>query len=391
MQNIKQQLTKIKSDDLMFVCIALTFFLLPTGTAPPLMAICLVFLAWVFSGKVAQVKDIVKQPWFWPIIPFVVLPWVGLLYSQNMELGLDYAGKTKYWLAVVLTASVSFDEKRTLIIIKCLWAGLSIGALLAGIQFFGILPPVKESQLGFGIVHTLINMYLIIGVLTASFGFKNAESNKSKIILFILILLFSFHIAVSIGRAGYLVFAILSPFVASNLMHGFSFKIKMIVSILFACSLLLSPTVRGTLKTTIMIFDNQKENIFKGEDIEALPRPFIYKEAIKIIIEHPVIGIGTGSLTEPTKAKGHLVNHPHNNFLYMGVSYGLIGMLSCFWLFWNMFKRSWRMRKTRTGYFIFSSCVVLFLGGLFDTQILNTGTLLFLSLSYGMLNHLQKE
>ncbi|MCP3876315.1 MAG: O-antigen ligase family protein [Desulfobacteraceae bacterium] len=287
-----------------------------------------------------------------------------------------------------MTASVTFNEKRSLILIKCLWAGLCLGALLAAIQFFGIMAPITESQLGFGIVHTLINMYLMIGILTASFAFKNVTSTKGKVIMSLIILLLSFHVAVSIGRTGYLIFALLSPLVANNLMHQFSFKIKIIASIILVFSLLLSPTVRGIIKTTSVIFNNNKEKIFKGEDIQRLPRPFIYKEAVKIIIDHPVIGIGTGSITEPTRAMGHSVTHPHNNFLYMGVSYGVIGIFSYFWLFWNMLKRSWEMRQTRTGYFIFSSCIVLFLGGLFDTQILNTGTLLFLSMSYGMLNHL---
>ena len=104
---------------------------------------------------------------------------------------------------------------------------------------------------------------------------------------------------------------------------------------------------------------------------------------------HPFMGIGTGSITEPTKARGHLVTHPHNNFLYMGASYGILGIAACFWLFWKMFKTSWRLRNTALGYFVFSACIVLFLGGMFDTQILNTGTLLFLSLTYGLLNHLR--
>jgi O-antigen ligase len=82
-----------------------------------------------------------------------------------------------------------------------------------------------------------------------------------------------------------------------------------------------------------------------------------------------------------------MVTHPHNNFLYMGVSFGIFGLAACFWFFWKMFKTSWYSRKTGLGYFVLSTCLVLFLGGMFDTQILNTGTLLFLAMAYGMMNH----
>ena len=184
MLNLKRQLSNTKTDDLVFSFIVLTFFLLPTGTAPPLISLGLAFLVWLFSGKIFQIKSIIKQSWFFPVIPFLILPWVGLLYSQNIDLGMDYALKTKYWIAVFITAGFAFDEKRLIILLKWFWAGLLTGAFLALIQFVGIMAPIKEEFLGFGIVHTLISMYLIIGILTASFYFKKAESRKARSVFF---------------------------------------------------------------------------------------------------------------------------------------------------------------------------------------------------------------
>jgi len=388
MKELKQQFSNINSDHLIFYCIALTFFLLPTGTAPPLISIALAFLIWIISGKVRHIMAMIRQPWFYPVLPFLILPWIGLLYSQNMDLGMDYAMKTKYWAAVFITAGVMLDENRVSILLKWFWAGLLMGAFLALIQLMGLMPIIKKGYLGFGIVHTLIGMYLIIGVMTASFYFKNAGSWKQRVILLFLILAFTFHIAVLKGRSGYLIFGLLSPFVANNLMSRFSLKIKVAVSIILICSLLISPVVRKVITDSVVTLIKQKEKVLKGKDIKKMPRPFIIRETVRIMKAHPFIGIGTGSLTEPTKAKGHPVSHPHNNFLYMGVSYGIFGLAACFWLFWKMFKLSWQSRQTALGYFIFSTCSVLFLGGMFDTQILNTGTLLFLSLAYGMMNHL---
>lgn len=389
MQNLKQRLLTIKPNDLIFYFIVLTFFALPTGTAPPLIAIGLAALIWLVSGKIAHIKKIIMQPWFYPVIPFLVLPWIGLLYSQNTDLGMDYALKTKYWLVIFITAGFAFDEEKVFILLKWFWAGLLMGAFLALIQVMGIVTPIQQEYLGFGIVHTLLCMYLITGILTASFYFKNTGSWKGRFVFLFLILAFLFHLAVLRGRTGYLIFGIISPFVANNLMYKFSRKIKIAVAVILVCFLLLSPIVKEEVKGTFVKLNEQKENILKGEYVVELSRFFMVRESVRIIMAHPFMGIGTGSITEATKAKGHLVTHPHNNFLYMGASYGILGIAACFWLFWKMFKTSWRLRNTALGYFVFSACIVLFLGGMFDTQILNTGTLLFLSLTYGLLNHLR--
>lgn len=387
MQNLKQRLLRITTDDLIYYCIVLTFFLLPTGTAPPLISIGLAAMVWMVSGKMFHITSIIKQPWFYPVIPFLVLPWIGLLYSQNLELGLDYALKTKYWIAAFITAGLSLDEKRLYLLLKWFWAGLLMGALLAALQLMGMLTPKNDWYLGFGIVHTLLSMYLLIGILSAALYFKISKSVKNRVVFLFLICAFVFHLAVLKGRSGYLIFGIISPLVAHNLMYRFSLKIKIVVSIILVGSLLFSPVVRKVANNTFVNLNKQKEKILKGEYIKEEPRIFIVRESVRHFMAHPFIGIGTGSLVEPTRAKGHPVTHPHNNVLYMGTSFGIFGMAACFWLFWKMFKISWQSRETVLGYFIFSTCIVLFIGGMFDTLILNTGTLLLLSLTYGLMNH----
>lgn len=388
MELIKNYLTQTKPEDAIFWCIALTFLLLPTGTAPPLIGIGLGIAVWLFSPGFINAVPIMKQPWFRPVILFLVLPWIGLIYSQNPNLGMDYAMKTKYWIALFVVAGCSMDEKRVFILVSSLWTGLAAGAILALVQFAGFMTPVNELFLGFGIVHTLVSMYLIIGILMAAFYFKKAEKKSYKGLLFFLILLFLFHLTVLKGRSGYLIFILMAPLVAKDLMSGFSKKIKIGVGVLLILSIFISPVVRNTVSDTIQGLKENREKALRGEDIETMPRFYILKEALIVIKQHPFMGIGTGSLTEITRPKGHELAHPHNNFLYMGVSFGIIGIISGCWLFWNMFIRSWRSRETPLGYFVFSTCLVLFLGGMFDTQILNTGTLLMLSMTYGFLHHL---
>ena len=122
-----------------------------------------------------------------------------------------------------------------------------------------------------------------------------------------------------------------------------------------------------------------------------MPRPFILESAVKIFIEHPVIGVGTGGFKYHTKIMGSAKSHPHNNILYMAVSFGIFGIFACLWLFWKMFKVAWNEREKPLGYLVLSICMVIFLGGFFDTHILNTGTALLFAMGYGFLSHLDGE
>lgn len=382
--------TWLNADNLIWACIVLTFFLLPTGTAPPLVSFGLAVFVWLFSGKCLHAKSIFVKPWFYPVIPIVVFPWIGLLYSQNLDLGLDYALKTKYWIAVFLTAGVCINPERFPHLLKGFWAGLMCGAILAFFQLLGVIEPIRNAFLGFGVAHTLISMYLIIGMLTASRYFKQAKSFYGKVLLLFFLVAFLFHLAVLENRTSYLIFGLVSPLIAGNILFGFSKKIKIAACMLLLAALLSSPTVRTEIVGTIHSIQEKKDSILKGENVREFPRVFIYKSAVEIIAAHPLTGVGTGSIAEITEKKGHLVSHPHNNFLYMGASFGILGILACIWLYTKMFMVSFRKKDSVQGYFVFSTCIVLFLAGMLDTSLLNTGTLLFMALSYGMLNHLEE-
>ena len=158
-----------------------------------------------------------------------------------------------------------------------------------------------------------------------------------------------------------------------------------------ALALFLSPVVRETVQKTARMLTENREKALQGQEIQNMPRFYIMSQAVSALKTSPVLGIGTGSLTAFSKGEGSPVAHPHNNFMYMGVSFGIPGFLACAWLFWTLFSISWKRRSTPLGYFTFSTCLVLFLGGMFDTQLLNTGTLMMLAITYGFLNRLSRE
>jgi len=79
-----------------------------------------------------------------------------------------------------------------------------------------------------------------------------------------------------------------------------------------------------------------------------------------------------------------VIAHPHNNILHMAANHGVIGILFFFWLFAEIIKNGWKQRGSLVGHVVLSTALVLLLNGLFNTTILDAGTLLLLSLVTGL-------
>lgn len=385
--NVTKYIEKISADNLLFFFIAATFASLPIGTAAPLISIGCAFAVYLFSGKFFRCR-IYQKKWFIPALIFAILPWIGLLYSKDLSLGLDYALKTKYWIAAFLTAAIVFKGKNIKIIIIAFWITLLTGSFLAFFQYVGIIPVPTSGFLGFGIVYTVLSMYLIIGIMMASHYYRSSHRGIEKIVMILLMIAFLFHLTILNGRNGYLVLLLVSPFIVHNLTAKLPISIKGVTFLLLIGALAISPVVQQRAKMTLEHL-KRADVILEGKFDPFFPRPFMFHQTFKMIAKNPIIGIGTGSLKYYTQKTGHVVNHPHNSMLYMEVSFGLLGLASFFWLFGTMFLMSYRKKDDPIGYLVFSICIVIFLGGFFDTLIINSGTSLLLPMGYGLLNHLE--
>lgn len=121
--------------------------------------------------------------------------------------------------------------------------------------------------------------------------------------------------------------------------------------------------------------------------------------AVKIFLENPVIGVGTGGYQLAMK-KYEIPNlalihrdfsDPHNSYLYMAANFGILGIISLFWLFSVLLKNGWRNRHNITGFAILSYTLVLMIGSLTGTQILSLATAFLFAVFTGLQKHLESE
>ena len=372
-----------------YFCLVLFWLLLPSGTAPPLIALVLVGICWLVTGQKADYKSALR-PWFWPVIALLCLSVAGLWHSLDRELGMDYALKGKYWILAPIFTGLCLKGRRVFHMVAALWAGLGIGVVLAVGQRLGWLPPNSNGYMGYGVAYTFCAPYLVFGMLMAGFYYQRTQRRLYRMGLIFLIAAFIGHLSLLHGRIGYLLILITVPMIVNQLANKMSRGIKLVICIAVIAGLCLSPAVQSRMRFTFGVLKTNKERLLKCEDVADAPRLWIYSQAIKAFNQSPVFGIGTGSFTEFTRPTGHTVTHPHNNLLYMLMSYGVPGGLVFFWLFGTLFYIAWPRRHTELGYFVLSVGWIIFVAGMFDTSLLNSQTLIMFSVTYGFLYPLQK-
>jgi O-antigen ligase len=364
---------------LIFCC---AFFAMPLGTSAFLLCgalgLCLGIVSVLFQHNRFEIR---KSNLIFPVVAVIILTWAGLLWSTDVHgLGLKFAGKTYYWLFAVALASIPFKRYNVHTLFRFFFAGLAFNALTGLLQLAGVIPVFSQWGLtGWSGSYNSLAMLLVLGMLLASVYAKKAVQKKDKAIYIALIVLYFSHLIILQGRGGYLTFIVLSPII---LYHLFSIKRIWALALLYLLVIGLmfsSPVVQDrvtVLYQNIVTHFQKTEEISNGEKYSAyIDRIYMWNWALKLFGKHPLLGVGTGGYSQAILNSGgdRAIAHPHNNILYIAVSYGILGLLVFGWLFWVLLKIAWNNKRHIFGSFVLFSVLVILVGGLVDTPLLDAG------------------
>ena len=380
--------------------VAATFLALPLGTTPPTLCGIAAVLVWLGSGRFATaLRAIAGRPWFRPVILWIILPWIGLLYAPDpLDQGLDYAGKTHYWLYGLVLASVA-DQASPRRLVAALFLGLAVNGIVGTLQFAGWVPPKGDGWFtGLGRGYSVLSALLMVGILMASWMGRRTRAGRERFGFWLLAGFFFFHLVLLQGRTGYVTFLVLCPMVVRNLSERMTAVRTAGVCLLLVAVMFLSPVVRERVDLSVQ----QLRHHLNAPPEEAWGRAytvhqdrfFMWHGAVRIFLDHPVIGVGTGgyktALDQRSGANAPEIAHPHNDLLHMAVSYGLPGVIAFFWLFGGMVRDGWRARESTAGFFVLSSSLVILVSGLFNGQTLDARMAFLLALTVGMRERLRR-
>jgi len=378
---------------------------LPIGTSPFTILGVSALAAWIFTGEIWKKRNrYLREARFLPVLALVLLPWIGLIYSPDPGgLGLNFAEKTYYWLYALAAAGISNKGNRKEYLVKALFLGLLLNAVAGFLQAGGVVPTaLRDRYTGFGKGYNTLSILLVLGSLMASYYFKVSDRIRKKLGYLFLMLVFIAHLSILQGRGGYFTFVSLSPIIAYNLAGGKRLWISGLAFIALVGVLAASPMVRERVKELVQDTVNQlrtEKDIAWGKRYheddpnQRIDRIYMWRWAIELFLEHPFRGVGTGGFYQSLLAGGggRGMAHPHNNFLHMAVSYGILGVFALAWLFWVLLKTGWRNRGHPVGFFILSGALVVFVGGLVDTHVLDAGSAFLLAIVTGLVPTFQRH
>lgn len=386
----------------LYVLSCAALFVMPMGTSPfTIVGSCLLAF-WVFSGEfIRGAGNYLRESWLVPVLCIVVISWLGLLWTPDRSLGLKYASKSYYWLyALAVAGAAPIARNKEHLIWAFLW-GLCLNSIAAFLQLAQIVPRFSawgaKGYSGFYGGYNTLGILLVLGILTASFYWKSAV-RKKKILVVCLFAAYFCHLMILESRGAYFCFLILSPLVFHNVVGERRRWWTLLACLLSAGVLYSSPIVRDRVGRAGLDVQHHLRNSTSPSDLgrhysDRLDRIYMWRWAITLFAEHPFLGVGTGGYRKAIIMSGgdKEVDHPHNNFLYMAVSFGVIGLFLLGWLFWIILKTGWKNRKDPIGFFVMSAALVLLMGGVTETHVLDSGGAFMLAVTTGLLSAMRKR
>ncbi len=288
---------------------------------------------------------------FWAILFFCALPFIGLLWTEDIKSGLTLCRRISLVIITYLLCAYFLkDDKDKIKLLKVLVIGVVVLNLLGLIKFFGIwnlkafsLPSVViMNPIWFGNV-SAISLYASLVI------FFILERGKK--IWALCSIINALGIVLSASRGPYLaaliVFGVvfLTTFLKEKLMRVFPLLIVIILGIVW---------FKPEFKQKIFDINDQIKAFFLSSEVKTSigARLGMWKLSFEMFKDNPILGVGTGDYelevarrTEGSWSFLRKYNQPHSIYFYFLALYGLIGIGVLFFLFFMWFKESLKRTK----------------------------------------------
>ncbi|BHH83343.1 O-antigen ligase family protein [Desulforhopalus sp. 52FAK] len=329
----------------------------------------LALVCWILSGKIVELPKLM----FTDIIVFfamalLLLLVAGLFYSPA-EMGDALSSLKKYRELLLLAMAVSYfygKQHKALLAEQFFISGSILLLLISYTMYFGFIPTEK---FGYSTVYHITHSFFM--ALLAFWSLQRLIVGPKYRPLWALLLLATiinlFYIAP--GRTGMFVSIVL---LLLTVFQHQSLK-KSIVGLLI-CTFVISATFLSSENFSSRAKEAVKEiqNYQPGKSRTSLGMRFDWwHNCITLIAERPLFGHGTGSfeieqgrLIKGTETKKS--DNPHNEFLFIGVQVGLVGVLLYLALLVSIFLIS--LKKIPPGNYLLQGVVIaMFCGCLMNS------------------------
>ena len=326
-------------------------FGLPISTAADNLAAGLFLIVWLITGDWRnRWQRLRANPVSWAVGGLLLLAALGCSWSMGSgQETLRYFSKYASLLLALALLSVSFEAKLRSSVLLGFASAALLTAVLSFAFKFGLLPlswfpdrsPSNPVLFKLHITH---GFFIAIG---AYFWWVQAwefENPRWRFVYLVAALVTAANVLVVEGRTGYVVLAslLIYLFVQRYRWRGALLSVGLLVGLVLLASQF--PESAGSRRFALAIEELQAwwHNAAVDEGSSMGLRMQFAINSLRLIAEHPWIGVGTGGYEAAYRAlvpAGSVIaNNPHNQYLLTTAQFGLLGFL----LLAGMFVVLWR-------------------------------------------------
>lgn len=332
---------------ILFICLGIS---LPISIA--LSNILLVVISFFVLSQgffLEKIKKIRSSKWMLSIIFLVVLHLISILFFGEFSYSYTRVQKVLLLLTLPVIYSLELDKNIIRMSIFSFLSSMFLVSIYA-ISEPGIL--VKK----YGIVHldsnwtkpanmdyTDYSVFLAVCLIISIYSlFYLQLKNRYRLILFVFIVTYLFSLYSEPGKAGQILFIILLSLLfiyryRTNLLYLFSS-----LGFIFLFSTFIY-TNSDIVKNR---FDSQLELIQIDSNKPLSTRHNLIYHSIELIKHKPIFGYGAGSfqdvLTNTYSEMNTRHKTPHNDYIYILVELGLVGLISLLMIFYFQFSEKYQ-------------------------------------------------
>ncbi len=341
-------------------------FTIPVSTAATYVVLGLFLLFWIldnFKNPLKELTIIIKyNPVAMAGCIFFLIHLAGLLYTHtNQEKVLESIQNGGKFLFIAMSMIYLKKEKNARAVLISFISAMGFVLVLSYLIRMDMVPgfiPVKGNPLDCYVFHDHIkhNTFMAFTVFVAAVLARSAKTFRARILW----AGFSFLSLVNVlfmvgGRTGHLIILVLLVYYFFSWSSRNSLVVFFILCICIGLFLWCYPSNPLLKRAHITVNEikawNYGEPVSRPSSIGL--RLEFYTNSLKLIKKSPFIGTGTGSFQTAYSdlVKGTRFNqsdNPHNDYLMVGVQFGLVGILILLWFFITQWWRAGFFQKNES-------------------------------------------
>jgi O-antigen ligase len=355
--------------------VIITAFVLPLSTAALEVFFSASVLCSLLAGEWQQKYDILRTNRVaLMFVIFFSLFLLGLSYSTaTLQDSLSTLGKYSKFLLGFFLFTVFLDEKIVRYAFLSFLVAATLTLLLSFIKFFFGWDVVNRFAADSGVFKDHIFTGFLLAFVSYCYALIALSRKKWSWLFAILFFLSVFNVLfINIGRSGYVVLCSLILLLSWQQWHGKGLFIASLTLVFLLLNFLILPV---NFKERVSLVQSEIQQYDKGNKETSIGlRLSFYKTSLQLLHYHPWLGTGTGSFAQAylsaTRDKQLPTRNPHNEYLNIGVQFGLLGLIVLLGLFYVHWQESFRLPVLRQ-HFSQAVLVAIAIGSLFNSWLMD--------------------